>query len=371
MPDDEITNNKTDGQKDTKSGDSNRVNTTKITEKTLPEGLQDDSVRTLTFYLPSHGKPVVIADEEHITIGRKDLQRDLTPTLDLNNYNGARLGVSRLHAEVHWVDGHYQIKDCGSSNGTWLNSKNLPAHKLYPLTTGDELRFGHFVTFIHIHLPSDDAQPSDDTKASDDATITKEGADSEVGHTLMLDTTSDPLAMDASVRVAESQATNTYNIIAQGGDLLVAGNLPFAKFAHVQQFLVTLQALHDVMREAQGQQSESLAIASLQPQAETQSLQVGIVGAGDVLDFIAQKMPAWLAEKDAPKSDEAKSDSQAIIRHQIREQLDLKHPEAVDLADYMLQELVFRFLQEERANFIKRLAILLDRLLANPLRLAP
>jgi hypothetical protein len=177
------------------------------------------------------------------------------------------------------------------------------------------------------------------------------------------------MTMGANVHV--TQATNTYNIIAQGGDLLVAGNLPFAKFAHVQQFLVTLQALHDVMREAQGQQSELLAIASLQPQAETQSLQVGIVGAGNVLDFIAQKMPAWLAEKDAPKSDEAKSDSQAIIRHQIRAQLDLKHPEAVDLADYMLLELVFRFLQDERANFIKRLAILLDRLLANPLRLAP
>jgi pSer/pThr/pTyr-binding forkhead associated (FHA) protein len=38
-----------------------------------------------------------------------------------------RSGISRLHAQIEWVDGHFQLRDLGSVNGTYVNGHRLHA----------------------------------------------------------------------------------------------------------------------------------------------------------------------------------------------------------------------------------------------------
>ena len=50
--------------------------------------------------------------------------------------------VSRLHAEVTWVDGAWVLRDIGSTNGTFVNGSLLPRGRTYQLHPQDEVRFG-------------------------------------------------------------------------------------------------------------------------------------------------------------------------------------------------------------------------------------
>ena len=49
--------------------------------------------------------------------------------------------VSRRHAEVHKVEGGYEVADVGSLNGTYLNRERVERARL---TDGDELQIGTF-----------------------------------------------------------------------------------------------------------------------------------------------------------------------------------------------------------------------------------
>ncbi len=47
--------------------------------------------------------------------------------------------VSRFHAELHWQDGHFDLVDLGSSNGTFVNSQPSTRHTL---GSGDRVQLG-------------------------------------------------------------------------------------------------------------------------------------------------------------------------------------------------------------------------------------
>jgi pSer/pThr/pTyr-binding forkhead associated (FHA) protein len=49
--------------------------------------------------------------------------------------------VSRRHAEIVREGGHYQVRDVGSLNGTYLNRERVESA---PLADGDELQIGTF-----------------------------------------------------------------------------------------------------------------------------------------------------------------------------------------------------------------------------------
>ena len=48
--------------------------------------------------------------------------------------------VSRVHAVLHRMNGHWFIEDCGSRNGTSVNAH--PISSMRPLRTADEVRLG-------------------------------------------------------------------------------------------------------------------------------------------------------------------------------------------------------------------------------------
>jgi pSer/pThr/pTyr-binding forkhead associated (FHA) protein len=47
--------------------------------------------------------------------------------------------VSRRHAELELVDGHWHLRDLGSKNGTWVNGRRVADTEVVP---GDALHLG-------------------------------------------------------------------------------------------------------------------------------------------------------------------------------------------------------------------------------------
>ena len=75
------------------------------------------------------------------TIGREDPSTGAVPDLDLTEIDVERL-VSRTHAEIVYRDGDTELRDIGSTNGTWINGSQLPVLVFRPLRDGDKVSFG-------------------------------------------------------------------------------------------------------------------------------------------------------------------------------------------------------------------------------------
>lgn len=56
--------------------------------------------------------------------------------------------ISRAHAEILPLGAEWFIKDLGSTNGTFLNEKKIPAGKYHILRDDDQIRFGSISTSI-------------------------------------------------------------------------------------------------------------------------------------------------------------------------------------------------------------------------------
>jgi hypothetical protein len=48
--------------------------------------------------------------------------------------------VSRHHAQLHGIGGHWTLRDIGSANGTWVNDSRVVG--AVPVSSGDLVRFG-------------------------------------------------------------------------------------------------------------------------------------------------------------------------------------------------------------------------------------
>ncbi|MEO0599681.1 MAG: FHA domain-containing protein, partial [Chloroflexota bacterium] len=99
--------------------------------------------RKLVLFFPTDSDPLILEMTGTITIGRPDFRAGMHPTIDLTPYHGAQLGVSRFHAQITLVNGHFHLKDMGSTNGTRINNQKIPPYRLMPFKSGDNLRFGH------------------------------------------------------------------------------------------------------------------------------------------------------------------------------------------------------------------------------------
>ena len=79
---------------------------------------------------------------EPVLIGRSDTERGFLADVDLTNYEGRRLGVSRSHCKLHYQDGNWKIEDLGSQNHTEVNGQRMTPGDLLPLHHSDEIRLG-------------------------------------------------------------------------------------------------------------------------------------------------------------------------------------------------------------------------------------
>jgi hypothetical protein len=80
--------------------------------------------------------------KEPVVIGRSDTERGLLADVDLTNYEGRRLGVSRSHCKLHYQDGSWKIEDLGSQNHTEVNGRRMVPGELFALHHNDEIRLG-------------------------------------------------------------------------------------------------------------------------------------------------------------------------------------------------------------------------------------
>jgi pSer/pThr/pTyr-binding forkhead associated (FHA) protein len=102
----------------------------------------------LIFVLTDSQQRITMRLKDCILIGRSDPTGGYAPDLDLEDYEGARSGVSRRHALVELNHLGVVITDLGSTNGTRLNNFDLPPDLPYALNNGDELYFGHLLANV-------------------------------------------------------------------------------------------------------------------------------------------------------------------------------------------------------------------------------
>ncbi len=84
----------------------------------------------------------IFEDGTEVILGRTDLLASTPGHFDLTRYGAHDRGVSRSHALLRFTDDSITITDLNSSNGTFINTQKLPAHKPYPLRDGDEIMLG-------------------------------------------------------------------------------------------------------------------------------------------------------------------------------------------------------------------------------------
>lgn len=90
--------------------------------------------------------------QDDLEIGRADRTSSFEPGLDLNPYYGFERGVSRRHATIRSFEQGVVLIDRNSSNGTWLDGRQLSPGQAYLLGSEAAVRFGELL----VHLTVED-----------------------------------------------------------------------------------------------------------------------------------------------------------------------------------------------------------------------
>ncbi|MGB7339575.1 MAG: FHA domain-containing protein [Phototrophicaceae bacterium] len=114
------------------------------------EDQPDKNQPGILLYIANQTKPIVLTAQSIIHLGR--VESDDPAILDLSEYYGRELGVSRNHAELAYQNGSYLIKDLGSTNGTWINGEKIPPYRQIQLHDSDQLRLGHFTMLVKFNI---------------------------------------------------------------------------------------------------------------------------------------------------------------------------------------------------------------------------
>lgn len=101
------------------------------------EQLQD----TMAFLkLSDTGHEIKPNNKAELIVGRA--YRNSKPDIDLGPHGGTQAGVSRKHGRFVRQDDEWFVEDLGSTNGTFVDGKKIPANKLIPVQKGTSVRFG-------------------------------------------------------------------------------------------------------------------------------------------------------------------------------------------------------------------------------------
>lgn len=94
----------------------------------------------LRFSIWDRAETIDVETNQIILVGRAS--EDEPVTVDLTEYHGRLLGVSRRHAQIFLTPTGVAIRDLDSANGTKRNGEVLESGKAYELQHNDELQIG-------------------------------------------------------------------------------------------------------------------------------------------------------------------------------------------------------------------------------------
>lgn len=109
--------------------------------KKAPAPVQE-SEAWASLHIVDSGQILPLTDRNEFMLGRISEAQPIMPDIDLTPYQAYANGVSRLHAVVKRENNRVLIMDLGSSNGTYLNGKRIPANLDLPLSHGDMVSLG-------------------------------------------------------------------------------------------------------------------------------------------------------------------------------------------------------------------------------------
>ncbi len=94
----------------------------------------------LRFSIWDRAETIDVETTQMIVIGRSGDDDEIA--VDLTDYHGRLLGVSRRHALIFLTPTGVGIRDLNSANGTALNGEPLLSGQAYELQHSDELQIG-------------------------------------------------------------------------------------------------------------------------------------------------------------------------------------------------------------------------------------
>ena len=109
----------------------------------------------IAVYFAETTKPFVIQTDREFIIGRKVIETS-EPMLDLSDFDGFKMGLSRRHAMIRQATSGYEIIDLSSTNGTWLNDERLVPYTPYPLASGSRVRLSRIRLVVFYRTVTED-----------------------------------------------------------------------------------------------------------------------------------------------------------------------------------------------------------------------
>jgi pSer/pThr/pTyr-binding forkhead associated (FHA) protein len=104
--------------------------------------------KIITLVVAGSGRRIrVVSKDEHI-LGRKDNRTGATPGVDLSEEGGYDAGVSRQHAIISVQNGVCLVEDLESSNGTFINGRQLEPYKPTAIYHRDSLTLGKLLVRV-------------------------------------------------------------------------------------------------------------------------------------------------------------------------------------------------------------------------------
>jgi pSer/pThr/pTyr-binding forkhead associated (FHA) protein len=283
----------------------------------------------VTILIPGNDKPSIFRNKERLVIGRRDDMLNFFPEVDLTDHYGVLMGVSRKHAEITLKNGQCFIQDLSSSNGTWLNEVMMVGGNTYPLKNGDQVRLGKLLLLIYLSS-SQDADSSAAMPTADVRDV-------------------------MTVHFADKSETSR---------LIADGMTPSYLADTLGVYLRAIAALQRTVRQAQEQSAPPVVIRRIQMDEAKHTIQVDILNANDIINFLHDTLPVIVIEKQQAfmKSRSAQSEIPTTAGW-------LTDAVFTDVADRMLSELVFKFLQDKRVGYLERLSKILIPVLKSQLRI--
>jgi hypothetical protein len=111
----------------------------------------------VALYIEDASVPLVIDLSERVTLGRRS-PRDtgVSPTVSLNQFDAFNRGISRIHAVMYYENDTVMLVDEYSTNGTWVNGRQLEPMQPTPLAHGDEIRLARLRMLVLLNKLSSD-----------------------------------------------------------------------------------------------------------------------------------------------------------------------------------------------------------------------